>query len=294
MTLEFLVQQVVSGLAMGCTYALIALGHVLIWNAMRILNFAHNEVVMIGAFLGLTFHVLLGLPYWLSVFLACACGSLFGVALRRSVYHYLRRLQASGENFLIASIGVSVFLINLATIIWGAFGFGFPDVFGGKPISLLGVRILPRSLWILGVGASLVLLLHWFLSRTKLGTGLRAVAQDKETASIMGVDVDAADALTFAIASALGAVAGVLLAPAFLVTTDMGQSVGLKAFAAAVAGGLDSLPGAVVGGLTVGVIENLSCALVSSKYKDAVAFVLLLLVLLVKPSGLFGKEGRRR
>lgn len=283
-----------SGLAIGSMYALIALGHVLIWNAMGILNFAHGEMVMVGAFLGLTFHIILRLPYWISFVLVALSGAVIGSMIRRSVYYYMFRKRASGENFLIASIGASVFFINIAIIIWGSMGFGFPDVFGRKPINIAGANILPRNLWILGIGVLIMLALNWFLRQTQLGTAMRAVAQDKETASVMGINVDALDTLTFALASALGGVAGILLAPAFLVTTAMGQSVGLKAFTAAIIGSFQSLPGAIIGGLSVGVIENLASAYISSAYKDATAFVILLLVLIVRPTGLLGKRGMAR
>jgi branched-chain amino acid transport system permease protein len=141
----------------------------------------------------------------------------------------------------------------------------------------------------MAIGIVIVIALNWFLRKTKVGTAMRAVAQDKITASIMGINVDALDTLTFAVASALGAVVGILLAPAFLVTTGMGQSIGLKAFTAAIIGSFESLPGAIIGGLCVGVIENLASAYVSSAYKDATAFVILLVVLIVKPRGLLGK-----
>ncbi len=286
---QFGLQQVISGLAIGSMYALVALGHVLIWNAMGILNFAHGEMVMLGAFLGLTFHIVLGLPYWLSFLLVGVTGGIIGGLMRRSIYYYMFRKRASAENFLIASIGASVFFINMAIIIWGSMGFGFPDVFGRKPLQLAGLNILPRNLWILGIGIAIVSALNWFLRRTRVGTAMRAVAQDKGAAGIMGINVDALDTLTFAVASALGGIVGILLAPAFLVTTGMGQSVGLKAFTAAIIGSFESLPGAIIGGLSVGVIENLASAYVSSAYKDATAFVILLLVLILRPRGLLGK-----
>jgi len=286
---QFGIQQIISGLAIGSMYALVALGHVLIWNAMGILNFAHGEMVMLGAFLGLTFHIIFRLPYWLSFLLVALTGGMIGGLMRRSIYYYMFRKRASVENFLIASIGASVFLINMAIIIWGSMGFGFPDVFGRRPLKVAGLNILPRNLWILAIGIIIVLALNWFLRRTRLGTAMRAVAQDKATAGIMGINVDALDTFTFALASALGGVVGILLAPAFLVTTSMGQSVGLKAFTAAIIGSFESLPGAIIGGLCVGVIENLSSAYISSAYKDATAFVILLLVLIVKPRGLLGK-----
>lgn len=294
MDISFIVQQIASGLAIGSMYSLIALGHVLIWNAMGILNFAHGEMVMIGAFLGLTFHIILGFPYWLSFLLVAVTGGIIGGIIRRSVYYYMFRKRASGENFLIASIGFSVFFINIAIIIWGSMGFGFPDVFGGKPLSIAGINIQTRNIWILCIGIIVMFALNLFLRRTKIGTAMRAAAQDKETANAMGINVDVVDTFTFSLASALGAVAGVLLAPAFLVTTEMGQSVGLKAFTAAVVGGFGSLPGAIIGGLGVGVLENLVSGIIGSAYKEAVAFVILLLVLIIKPTGLMGNGGNTR
>jgi branched-chain amino acid transport system permease protein len=283
---QFVLQQIISGLTIGSMYALVAIGYVLIWNAMGILNFAHGEMVMIGAFLGLTFHILCHFPYWLSFLLVALTGAIVGAILRRGIYYYMFRKQAASENFLIASIGISILFINLAILIWGSMSFGFPDVFGRKPVRVAGMNILPRNLWILAIGVAVVLALNWFLRRTKVGTAMRALAQDKAAAAMMGINVDRLDTLTFALASALGAVVGILLAPAFLVTTGMGQSVGLKAFTAAIIGSFESLPGAILGGLSVGVIENLASAYISSAYKDATAFVILLLVLILKPRGL--------
>jgi branched-chain amino acid transport system permease protein len=281
----------VSGLAVGSMYALVALGHVLIWNAMGILNFAHGELVMIGAFLGLTFHVIWGLPFFLSFILAGLSGAIIGAFLRRTVYYYLFRRRAMAENYLIASIGISILLINIALLIWGSMGFSFPEVFGSAPFQIGGIRIIPRNIWILAIGVAVMIVLTVFLKKTKLGRGMRATAQDKEAAAMMGINVDEVDTFTFALASAIGALAGILLAPVFFVTTAIGQLIGLKAFAAAVIGGFNSILGAVIGGLFIGVLENVIAGYVSSTYKDAISFSAMIITLIIIPTGLMG--GRR-
>lgn len=291
MELQIFVQRIVSGLAIGSMYSLVALGHVLIWNAMGILNFAHGELVMIGAFLGLTFHVLWGLPFYLSFILAGLSGAIIGAFLRRTVYYYLVRRRAVAENYLIASIGISILLINIALMIWGSMSFRFPEVFGSTPLQIANVRIVPRNIWILAIGVAVMIVLTLFLQKTKTGRGMRATAQDKEAAAMMGINVDMMDTFTFALASAIGALAGILLAPVFFVTTGIGQLIGLKAFAAAVIGGFNSIFGAVIGGLFIGVLENVIAGYWSSTYKDAIAFSAMIITLIIVPRGLMG--GRR-
>ncbi len=290
MEMQILFQRIVSGLAIGSIYALVALGHVLIWNAMGILNFAHGELVMIGAFLGLTFHVLWDIPFLLAFPMVGIAGALIGAFLRRTVYYYMFRRNAAKENFLIASIGIGILLINLALLVWGSMGFSFPNVFGDVPYQFAGVRIVPHNIWILTIGVTIMIVLNLFLKKTKIGRAMRATAQDKEAASMMGINVDRVDTLTFALASTIGGLAGILLAPVFFVTTAMGQHIGLKAFAAAVLGGLDSILGAIIGGMFIGTVENITAGYISSSYKDAIAFIIMIITLIIIPKGILGSR----
>lgn len=291
MPIQILLQRIVSGLAVGSMYSLVALGHVLIWNAMGILNFAHGELVMLGAFLGLTFHVLWGIPFPIALILVGVTGALIGGFLRRTIYYYLYRNNAVKENYLISSIGVSILIINIALLIWGSIGFSFPDVFGNTPFKMAGVRFIPRNIWIFAIAVTIMIVLNVFLGRTKLGRAMRAAAQDKETASMIGINVDLVDTLTFGIAAMIGSIAGVLLAPAMFVTVGMGQAIGLKAFAAAVIGGFTNISGAILGGVLLGVLENILGAFVPSNYKDVISFVVMILVLIIVPKGILGGKG---
>ncbi|HWQ78735.1 MAG TPA: branched-chain amino acid ABC transporter permease [Anaerovoracaceae bacterium] len=293
MDFGLLLQLLISGCAAGSMYALVALGHVMIWNAMGVLNFAHSEMVMLGGFLSLTFFVVLGLPYWLTFILVLICGCIIGAIIQRTMYQYMFFKRATRENFIIASIGLQVVLINLANVIWGSENFAFPDIFKGKTVELFGAIIPIRNFYILGTAFILVIVLTLVLERTKVGTGMRAVAQDREYAGAIGINVGLSDMLTFMVASSLGCVAGLLLAPVYLVTAGLGQAVALKAFATAVVGGFSNMMGAIVGGLFIGSAENLVSGFMGSEYKDAVAFIIMLVVLCLKPEGIMGKRTKK-
>ncbi len=290
MDITFLLQLLISGTAIGCMYGVVALGHVLIWNALGVLNFAHSEMVMLGAFFSLTFFVTLELPYWLTFLLVPLVGCLLGCVIQRTMYRYLFRRKADRESFVIASIGLQVILINLANITWGKKNFSFPDIFQSKIVNIGGSMVPVRYFFVLGVALLLVVVLTTMLKKTKIGTAMRAVAQDREIADSIGINVALTDMLTFAIASALGCIAGLLLAPLYLVTAGMGQTIALKGFSAAVIGGFSSLWGTIVGGVFLGVCETVVAGVFGGAFKDIAAFVVLLLVLYIKPTGLVGTK----
>jgi branched-chain amino acid transport system permease protein len=212
----------------------------------------------------------------------------FGLAMERVAYRPLRNTNA--VTIIISTLGISVFLQNVALRTWGSVPESFTEPFGRTMLQLGSLRLSPQHLLILVVTASLVLLQHWFFQSTRYGKLMRATAQDKETARLMGVDIARMTSLTFALAAAIGGLAGVLLAPIFYVSVEMGVRVGIKAFVASIIGGWGSIPGALLGGLLVGLVEVLAAAYVSSQYKDVFAFVVLILFLIAMPRGIFGEK----
>ncbi|MHB1159456.1 MAG: branched-chain amino acid ABC transporter permease [Chloroflexota bacterium] len=283
-----LLQILVSGLAMGSIYGLVALGFVLLVNAADIINFAQGEFVMLGAFLVFTFAELWAVPFLPALLLVVAVMAIFGLVMERVAYRPLQNTNA--VTIIISTLGISVFLQNLALRTWGSVPEYFGMPFGRQMIDLGTIRLVPQHLLILVVTAALVLLQHWFFHNTRLGKLMRATAQDKNTARLLGVNIGLMTALTFALASALGGLAGVLLAPTFYISVEMGVRVGIKAFVASIIGGWGSIPGAMIGGLVIGLVEVLAAAYVSSLYKDVFAFLVLILFLVVMPRGIFGEK----
>lgn len=281
--MEF-VQIVVSGIALGAIYAIVAFGFTLVWNASGTVNFAQGQLVVAGAFIGYTLIVQAGLPYALAVPLSMLAGFALGVVLERLTIRPVRNLDPLV--FIIITIGTAIALETLMRNIWGPATRTIPGISGGALIHVGGVIITAQSLWVIGIGALLSVLLQLLLSRTMVGRAMRAVAQDRETAAQMGVPVSAMVALTFGLNGMLAALAGVLLAPTLFVSAGLGTSVTLEAFAAAVLGGFGSLPGAVAGGLLLGLSQQLSSAYISGGYGDAISLVILILVLVIRPRGL--------
>lgn len=284
-----LLQVTIGGIAIGSIYALIALGYTIIYNALRLINFAQGDFFMLGATFGFTFFVSLNLPFPLSLVLVAIVVGLIGVLVERSVFRPLR--NSSPFNLIIATIGVSTTIRAIALLVWGSQALAFPAVFGSTPIKVGQILIMPAYLWMLGIAVLFMLLLQLFFSYTMLGKAMRAAAQNRNAAFLMGINVFHMDALAAAISAGLGGVGGILVAPIFFADTAMGALSGLKGFAAAVLGGIGSIPGAIAGGIILGLSENLSASLISSVYRDAVAFIILIAVLLLKPSGLMGKKG---
>lgn len=283
-----MIQLLINGLAMGSIYALVALGIVVIANAVNVVNFAQGENVMLGAYvaatLTLTFHLPVLSAYLISIILLAAYGYLF----QKAAYYPLRKKPFI--TVVVATIGVSMFLKNVARIIWGPQPLYFPGPFGESTVKLGGLAINSQHLLIIAVTLILVAFNYFFFAKTTLGRKMQATAQDQEAATLMGVKVSRMIALTFIYSSMLAAAAGVLLAPIYFVSADMGGNLGLKAFAASIIGGFGSVPGAILGGLFLGVLEILAAAYVSSLYKDAFAFIVLILILAFLPRGLFGEK----
>ena len=285
----------INGISLGSVYAIIALGYTMVYGIAKMLNFAHGDVIMIGAYVSFCAMQYLGLPAVLSVILAMAVCTVLGIVIEGLAYKPLR--QAPSLAVLITAIGVSYFLQNLALIIWGSTPKSFSSVVSIGSITLLDGQLVISGETIVTVLANILIMiaLTQFTSRTKFGKAMRAVSEDKGAAELMGINVNATISMTFAIGSALAAIAGVLLCSAYpTLQPTTGSMPGIKAFTAAVFGGIGSIPGAMIGGVLLGVIEILGKAYVSTELGDALVFAVLILVLLVKPTGLLGKPVREK
>lgn len=282
-------QYLANGLSMGSVYAIIALGYTMVYGIAKMLNFAHGDVIMVGAYTSFTATSYMGLPVWASVLAAIAVCTVLGVVIEGLAYKPLR--QAGPLAVLITAIGVSYLLQNVAQMIWGATPKNFTSIVDFEvPAFLKSYNVSAIS--IVTVISCLVIMavLVWFTSKTKVGKAMRACSEDKAAAQLMGINVNRTISMTFAIGSALAAIAGVLLcsySPVLQPTT--GSMPGIKAFTAAVFGGIGSIPGAFVGGLVLGIIEAMAQAYISTSLANSIVFGALIIVLLVRPTGLFGK-----
>ncbi len=282
-------QYLVNGLSMGSVYAIIALGYTMVYGIAKMLNFAHGDVIMIGAYISFVVTSYMGLPAIASVIAAVAVCTALGILIEGLAYKPLR--QAGPLAVLITAIGVSYFLQNAAQLIWGATPKNFTSIVSFPvPAFLKAYNVSAVSL--VTVIACLLIMagLMWFTGKTKMGKAMRAVSEDKAAAQLMGINVNRTISMTFAIGSALAAIAGVLLcsySPVLQPTT--GSMPGIKAFTAAVFGGIGSIPGAFVGGILLGIIEAMAQAYISTSLANSIVFGVLIVVLLVKPAGLFGK-----
>ncbi len=283
-----ILQIIVGGLAMGCVYALVALGYTITYNSLRVINFAQGDMFMLGAVFGLTIYLNFGGYYFISLIFAGLGAALVGMIIERIIFRTLR--NSPPLNLIIATIGVSIVIRALAQIIWGSQAMSFPPVFGSSPVKIGPIVIMPSYLWIIGIAFVSILFLTFFFKKTLTGKAMLATAQHRDAASIMGINIFKSDSLAASISAGLGGIGGVLVGPIFFVETEMGAIAGLKGFAAAVLGGFGSVPGAIVGGVILGLAENFSASFISSAYRDAVAFLILIGVLVFKPNGILGKK----
>ena len=286
------VQFLINGISLGSVYAIIALGYTLVYGIAKMLNFAHGDVIMIGAYTVLTLLTGAGVNPWLAVLIGMVTCTVLGITIEKIAYRPLRNASSSLA-VLITAIGVSYFLQNTALLIFGADTKSFINIISLPPISLAGGQIVLTGTTIVTIIACIVIMtgLTLFVNKTKPGRAMKAVSEDRGAAQLMGVNVNATISLTFAIGSGLAAIAGVLLCSAYpSLTPYTGAMPGIKAFVAAVFGGIGSIPGAMVGGILLGIIEILGKAYISSQVADAIVFAVLIVVLLVKPTGLFGKN----
>ena len=283
----------VSGLSLGSVYAIIALGYTMVYGIAKMLNFAHGDVIMVGAYVCFFAFTRYGLNPILSVILAMLVCTCLGILIEKLAYKPLR--AAPSLAVLITAIGVSYLLQNLALLFWSSNPKVFNSIIPNKSINLGGLTVSYITLLTIVVCIVIMIVLTTFINKTKLGKAMRAVSEDKGAAQLMGIDVNTTISVTFAIGSGLAAIAGVLLCSAYTnLTPTTGSMPGIKAFTAAVFGGIGSIPGAFLGGLLLGVIENLAKAYISTQISDAIVFGVLIIVLLVKPAGLLGKPTREK
>lgn len=285
------ITNLINGVSLGSIYAVIALGYTMVYGIAKMLNFAHGDVIMVGAYIVFALTSYAGVNPYLALVISMAACTLLGMAIERFAYKPLR--GASPLAVLITAIGVSYFLQNMALLIFGSQAKSFTSIVNLPALTLAGGKITISAETIVTIIVSLVIMvsLTLFVNKTKPGRAMLAVSEDKGAAQLMGVNVNATISLTFAIGSGLAAVAGVLLCSAYpTLSSQTGAMPGIKAFVAAVLGGIGSIPGAVIGGVLIGVIEILSRSYISSQMADAIVFAVLIIVLLVKPTGILGKK----
>lgn len=284
-----LLQQIINGLALGSVYALLAIGYTMVYGIIKLINFAHGDIYMIGAFAGFYASANLGLSLVPTLLVSMVAAALLGVIIEKIAYKPLRNSPRIA--LLITAIGMSLLLEHGMRFLVGPNPKPFPDLFPVGTVDIGPLHINGKILLMLGVSAILVLLLQYIIYKTKVGKAMRAASQDMEAASLMGINVNTVISLTFAIGSALAGIAGVLVAITYpTIDPYMGMMPGLKAFVAAVLGGIGSIPGALLGGILMGSIETLTKAYISTSLSDAIAFSLLIIILLVKPTGLLGEK----
>lgn len=279
----------ISGLSLGSIYALIALGYTMVYGIAKMLNFAHGDIIMVGAYTVVVTVMSLGFNPVVAILLSILVCVIVGVVTERAAYKPLRK--APPLSVLITAIGVSYFLQNIVLIIFGSEQRSFPQIFPDVQISIGELLVNLQTIITLVVTIVLMVLLSLFINKTKLGKAMRAVSEDKAAAELMGISVNKTISITFAIGSGLAAVAGIFFGSTYVfVTPYTGAMPGIKAFVAAVLGGIGSIPGAMAGGVLLGIIEQMSKKYISTELSDAIVFGILIIVLLIKPTGLLGKK----
>ncbi|HIU75282.1 MAG TPA: branched-chain amino acid ABC transporter permease [Candidatus Pelethocola excrementipullorum] len=286
------ISYLINGISLGSVYAIIALGYTMVYGIAKMLNFAHGDVIMIGAYVVLTMMTGAGVNPLLAVLISMAACTILGMTIEKIAYKPLRN-AASPLAVLITAIGVSYLLQNIALLVFGASAKSFTNIVNIPALTLAGGKLIITGTTIVTIFACIIIMLGLtlFVNKTKPGQAMQAVSEDRGAAQLMGINVNGTISLTFAIGSALAAIAGVLLCSAYpTLTPYTGAMPGIKAFVAAVFGGIGSIPGAMVGGILLGIIEIMGKAYISSQVADAIVFAVLIVVLLVKPTGLFGKN----
>jgi branched-chain amino acid transport system permease protein len=291
MTTAALIHVIVSGIATGSIYALVAISLVIVYNATRTLNFAQGEILMVSTFVGFTAYQRLQLPLVVVLPVAVVAAAALGWAIERLIIRHA--ISATHFDVLILTLGLSLVLRSAAGLVWTHDEFPFPPLFTNRPVALGPVRVAPVSLGIIGAALALMLALYLLFAHTRLGRAMRAVAQNQRAARLMGISVERVYSASWMLAAVVGAIAGVLIAPVIFLSSKMGL-VAINGFIAAVLGGFGSMPGAVVGGMLLGVIENLAPLYLPSGIKYSVPFLVLIAILLVRPGGVVGRPVRRK
>lgn len=285
-------QYLVSGLSTGAIYALIGIGFAIIYNATEIINFAQGELVMLGGMFTIFFLNVMHLPLPAAILLAVAATTLSGVLFERLTIRPLK--SATPLSLVIITIGGSILIRGIAMMVWGKDTHAVPPFSGSEPLAIGSATILPQHIWIFGLTAIAIVANKVFFQYTITGKAMRACAANRRAAGLVGIDVRRMVLFSFAISSGLGSLAGIIVAPLTMTSYDVGVMLGLKGFCAAIIGGLSGGIGTVLGGLLLGILESLGAGLISSGYKDAIAFVILLLILFIRPQGLFSRGQTER
>ncbi len=292
MQADQLLQFALSGLSTGAIYALIGIGFSIIFNATGIINFAQGEFVMLGGMLTFFCIDILKLPLWGAIPVSVAVATITGLLFERLAIRPLR--QATPINLVIITIGGSILMRGLAMLIWGKDTHSVAPFSGDEPIAIGGATLLPQHLWIMAITVVVIALNKYFFYHTISGKAMRACSYNPRAAGLVGIDVRRMVLLSFVISSAMGSMAGIIVSPLTMTAYDVGVMLGLKGFCAAIIGGMSSGIATVIGGLLLGVLESMGAGLISSGYKDAIAFIILLLILFIRPQGLFGKAESER
>jgi branched-chain amino acid transport system permease protein len=287
-----LFQYILSGLSNGAIYALIGFGFAIIYNATGIINFAQGEFVMLGGMLTFFFLTILHLALVPAIVLASLISTIVGIFFERLAIRPLK--NAKPLRLVIITIGASIFIRGAAMLIWGKDTHALPAFSGNDPLYLAGATILPQHLWIFAVTILIIIASRIFFSYSIVGKAMRACAYNPQAASLVGINVNNMVLLSFVISSAIGSMAGIIIAPLTMTSYDVGIMLGLKGFCAVIIGGMSSGLGTVLGGLLLGLLESLGAGFISASYKDAIAFIILLLILFVRPEGLFKKKETER
>jgi branched-chain amino acid transport system permease protein len=282
-----LLQFLFSGLTQGSIYALIALGFMVIYNSSEIINFAQGEFVMLGGMISVTLYTA-GLPLPLAILISIISVTLFGIVFQHVAIRPLK--SASTFSIIILTIGASIAIRGVAMLIWGKDTFSLPLFISGQPLIIGGAAIIPQQLIVLGTAILLMVALHLFFTYTLTGQAMRANAVNRKGASLCGIKPEQMLKLSFAISAALGSVSGIVIAPTNLTSYDVGIMLGLKGFVVAIIGGLNSFVGTICGGFLLGIIEALSAGFISSQYRNAITFGLLIVILFIRPTGIFGRK----
>jgi branched-chain amino acid transport system permease protein len=285
-----IVQVLIGALMIGSIYGLLALGYSLIYKASGLMTFVQGELLMIGSFLGLTFYKYLQLSFFISFLLTMICMFILGMLIEKSIIRVLVQKGSGGIYVVLSTIALSIIFQNLAMLIWGSVPLQFPPIFKVSLINIGGINIAPESLLVLATSIICMVALHLYIKMTKFGTAMRAAAQDPLAASSIGINVSLTTGVTWGLSSALAGVAGVLIGPLFGVMATMGSMVGLKGFAGAVVGGYGDMYGAIIGSLSIGIIETFSASYISSVYKEFLVFFIMILVMIFKPTGIFNAK----
>ena len=288
--MDQLLQHLLNGLLLGATYSLLGIGLTLVFGLMNVVNFAHGEFYTLGAYAAFAALALASVHFFLAIPLAIVAGALAGAVCERVL---LRPLRAQSiDTVMLVMIGLWIAMQNAELLGWGGVAKSVPTPFPTQPVVLGAVSVAPLRIFVFVVSGLLILGAHLLLSRTKLGRAMRATFQDRETAALMGVSIERIHTVTFAFGAGLAAAAGALLGPVFLLYPSMGDLASLKAFSVVILGGLGNFGGAALGGLVLGIAEELGAGYISSGYRDAVGFLMIVAVLLLRPSGLFARAER--